>query len=146
MRKYIALVLVILLSACSSNEVKEDESPKVAKASETSVVSAEAEEMPWDKYDTEEIYDVVNEGEQVFTLDHADAIEEEFSRLYESGELTPDWGKYLHAFGAELHPNHDKLDEYLKTVMNVGINVRNENYDEANRLMEHAKVLREDAN
>lgn len=152
MRKLTTLVLLLLLTACaneSTEEVKEEaKSDKETVEVTADVVAAEVkdEKLPWEKYDTQEIYDLVNDGKEVFTLDNAVALENEFFRLYDSGELTSDWGKYLHVFGAELQPNHADLDEYLKTIMNVGVNVMNENYDEANRLMEHAKVLREDAN
>ncbi|MEK5107210.1 hypothetical protein MHI57_10700 [Cytobacillus sp. FSL K6-0129] len=145
MRKYIALALVILLSACSSSEVKEEESQKVTKVSETNVSAAEVEdeELPWEKYDTQEIYDLVKEGEQVFKLEHAEAIENEFFHLYESGELTEDWGKYLHVYGAKLQPENPDYKEYFDLILKASTNIENGMFDEANRKMENAEAMRD---
>lgn len=146
MRKLITLVLLLLLTACGNDSIDsekvEEENNKGKVEASADVVTAEAEELPWEKYDTQEIYDLVNEGKEVFSLDHADALEEEFFRLYESGDLTEDWGKYLHVYGAKLQPENPEYKEYFDLMLRASTNIENGMFEEANGNIEHAREIR----
>ncbi|PKG27835.1 hypothetical protein CWS20_17245 [Cytobacillus horneckiae] len=141
MRKLTMLALLLLLTACA-NESTEDDKSKEVKAS-ADVVTAKAEDVPWEKYTAQEVYDLVEGGKEVYSLEYAEPLEEEFFRLYEAGELTSEWGNYLYVFGAELTSKHPEKEEYLKLIANAGVSVKNENYDEAKSKMEHAEALRD---
>ncbi|MBD7939538.1 hypothetical protein H9655_21070 [Cytobacillus sp. Sa5YUA1] len=140
MRKLITLALLLLLTACAS-ESTEDGKSKEVKAS-ADVVAAETENQPWEKYTAQEVYDLVESGEEVYSLEHAEPLENEFFRLYEAGELTSEWGNYLYVFGAELTAKHPENEEYFKLIANAGVNVKNENYDEAKNKLKDAEALR----
>lgn len=140
MRKLITLVLLLLLTACASESTEDDKSKEVKASAD--VVTAETEDLPWEKYTAQEVYNLVEDGDEVYSLEHAEPLEEEFFRLYEVGELTPEWGNYLYVFGAELTSKHPEKEEYFKLIANAGVNVKNENYDEAKSKIEDAGVLR----
>lgn len=137
MRKLTTLVLLLLLTACASESTEDDKSKEVKASAD--VVAAEADNLPWEKYDTQEIYDVVNSGGEVFTLEDGPILVEVTLEKFEDGTIDEEWGHYLYGYSAELHAKHPEEKEYLRLLEESGINIRNENYKYAKERLELAK-------
>lgn len=151
-KKYLwALLLALILSAgCSDNNVKNENSENnndsisttAAVDSKKEPVESDIREYPWEEYSPDDIYEIVKSGKQLYVIEDAPAIEEEFLTKYENNDLYSDWGKYLHVFGGELSAKYPDDKDYFKLMMNAGVATMNEQYDYAKELIDKAVKLR----